>query len=909
MDSIPFNTFSTVGVLTDDTFSDWRLKTNGITDQLNTISSFVDNLHDGSTPTYITVNTDQSITGVKTFSAGSNIAPLLKVGSSGLYYEDSKLKSTTAIQSSNIVATTTLTLGTTPYTVPLAPPAANAYLTGNSNTGKLTWNSEEAIINRVVAIAAAAPVGILNQIVPVGTISAYSGAVAPTGWLICDGSPISNAKYPDLFAQLGTTYGASGTLPNLQGRTIVGVGTGNDGANSQSFTLGQSAGLYKHTLITAEMPSHTHSLSGITIGSGGAHTHTYIEAYESTNNAIKGSSGYNTWATRVSSVIGDGAHTHPITGGTIGSAGSNTPFDIIQPYLSTIYIIKALPDTVISTLIASGDGAQIIRNSDSHIVQSFNIKDSDTYTLSVKHDSTLAISGGSLGIANASITGSEIAPNTITSDKLKDSGLTWNADYVSYNGSHLLTEAANSRKGNVKQLREKMHGDTSAITWRDFAYINDDENVVVTGLGRNSIFGACHAYGHQLMPLPLNRKAKKLYISEYRMACIDDLGQLWGTGHNYYNTFNLTGTSTNDLVTWTRVFPQILNTIEKIVLSSYTTYVLDTSGNLWSAGYNNYGQLGNGTNTSTNSIPGGQTLATHTNVKDIVVAGSEDTISACIITVDNKIWTCGWNGYGQLGNGNTASKNTWTALNSSFDWTNYELYSKGYGGGGGFFAKNSSGSTMYAWGYNGDNTFGIATLPAVISPYKVWDDNGNKISKFYPGFATGVTYILTETNKIYATGNNSTGNFGNGRTTSVNTWTDLSSNLSSNLPSGYTLEDLYVSDSNSSYVSIMIKCSKIIDSITRYFLFGTGVNFHGQLGNAGTAWNLTVFTPVLINSDVVADIKDVQIAYNYPNGAYTLLLLNGGELYWAGFNDFTFDSGIPDSWGTGQYRTIFNRVK
>jgi len=59
MDSIPFNTFSTVGVLTDDTFSDWRLKTNGITDQLNTISSFVDNLHDGSTPTYITVNTDK----------------------------------------------------------------------------------------------------------------------------------------------------------------------------------------------------------------------------------------------------------------------------------------------------------------------------------------------------------------------------------------------------------------------------------------------------------------------------------------------------------------------------------------------------------------------------------------------------------------------------------------------------------------------------------------------------------------------------------------------------------------------------------------------------------------------------------------------------------------------------------
>ena len=70
---------------------------------------------------------------------------------------------------------------------------------------------------------------------PVGTIYAYAGNDEnPIGALLCDGSAVSRTMYPDLFAKIGTTYGAGDgsttfNLPNLsdnrfvEGSTTAGV--------------------------------------------------------------------------------------------------------------------------------------------------------------------------------------------------------------------------------------------------------------------------------------------------------------------------------------------------------------------------------------------------------------------------------------------------------------------------------------------------------------------------------------------------------------------------------------------------------------------------------------------------------------------------------------------------------------
>lgn len=76
--------------------------------------------------------------------------------------------------------------------------------------------------------------------VPSGVINAYAGVVAPTGWLICDGSDISRSAYPYLFASFATTFttatttSGSTTVSGLSGMTASNVGWGIAGTNIPS---------------------------------------------------------------------------------------------------------------------------------------------------------------------------------------------------------------------------------------------------------------------------------------------------------------------------------------------------------------------------------------------------------------------------------------------------------------------------------------------------------------------------------------------------------------------------------------------------------------------------------------------------------------------------------------------------
>ena len=66
--------------------------------------------------------------------------------------------------------------------------------------------------------------------VPVGTILPFAGSSIPAGWLECAGQVLSRATYPDLFAVIGTTYGAATSetfnLPDLRGEFLRGWDNG-----------------------------------------------------------------------------------------------------------------------------------------------------------------------------------------------------------------------------------------------------------------------------------------------------------------------------------------------------------------------------------------------------------------------------------------------------------------------------------------------------------------------------------------------------------------------------------------------------------------------------------------------------------------------------------------------------------
>lgn len=89
---------------------------------------------------------------------------------------------------------------------------------------------------------------------------------APSGWALCSGQTMSIAQNQALFALLGTTYGGDGVttfvLPNLQGRSPVGVGSG---LGLSTVALGQIGGSENVTLTVNQMPAHTH----IATSSGG----------------------------------------------------------------------------------------------------------------------------------------------------------------------------------------------------------------------------------------------------------------------------------------------------------------------------------------------------------------------------------------------------------------------------------------------------------------------------------------------------------------------------------------------------------------------------------------------------------------------------------------------------------------
>jgi microcystin-dependent protein len=153
-----------------------------------------------------------------------------------------------------------------------------------------------------------------------GTIKLWSAAVAPSGFLLCDGASHLRSTYTDLFTAIGTTFGAAdGThfnVPDLRGRVPLGVGTG-DASDATAHTLAQKAGTETHALTTAQMPSHSHAASN---------SNPEIKFIETTSGT--GSLAATAAGTSWSEV--------PSTDTT----GSSDPHNNLPPYLGVSFIIK-----------------------------------------------------------------------------------------------------------------------------------------------------------------------------------------------------------------------------------------------------------------------------------------------------------------------------------------------------------------------------------------------------------------------------------------------------------------------------------------------------------------------------------------------------------------------------------------
>ncbi len=135
---------------------------------------------------------------------------------------------------------------------------------------------------------------------------------------------ISNTDPSTLFGGTWETYG--------QGRTLVGVGTGNDGSIDKTFTANSTGGEYNHILSVSEMPKHTHQSRVWVPGS--------FSATDITSGRFKGLAGIRceSYYSEIINVYSEGGD---IQGGGTGVlySGESQPHNNIQPYI-TVYMWK-----------------------------------------------------------------------------------------------------------------------------------------------------------------------------------------------------------------------------------------------------------------------------------------------------------------------------------------------------------------------------------------------------------------------------------------------------------------------------------------------------------------------------------------------------------------------------------------
>ena len=173
-----------------------------------------------------------------------------------------------------------------------------------------------------------------------GMVQVFAMNTAPNGWLKCNGFAANRTTYADLFAAIGTTYGAGDgsttfDLPDLRGVFVRGhsdnslaidvgrvFGSGQSPNNQpHTHTVDLTGGSHTHTAQTAGI--HQHGLIAATVGS--VVTESGGEGPEPvTSTLVTNSAGEHTH------VLDASTHTH--TGATGSQGVEARPFNVAMLY-------------------------------------------------------------------------------------------------------------------------------------------------------------------------------------------------------------------------------------------------------------------------------------------------------------------------------------------------------------------------------------------------------------------------------------------------------------------------------------------------------------------------------------------------------------------------------------------------
>jgi microcystin-dependent protein len=162
-------------------------------------------------------------------------------------------------------------------------------------------------------------------------ITMFGGNFPPRGWANCNGQILSIAQNTALFSLLGTTFGGNGQttfgLPDLRGRTPIQPGLG---PGLSPNALGQTGGAEFTTLLTNNLPVHTHLAAFNFAVSNGTANSDEPGGRVPANRANP--------AYRASGVPTDQLALGGVSA-TMDNTGNSQPISLRQPYLGINFII------------------------------------------------------------------------------------------------------------------------------------------------------------------------------------------------------------------------------------------------------------------------------------------------------------------------------------------------------------------------------------------------------------------------------------------------------------------------------------------------------------------------------------------------------------------------------------------
>lgn len=156
----------------------------------------------------------------------------------------------------------------------------------------------------------------------IGEIRMAGFNFAPRDWLLCNGQLLAISQNTALFSLLGVQYGGNGTtnfaIPDLRGRVPVNWG---NGPGLSPSVIGQRTGVESVTLLTTQMPAHSHAASGTSSANardprGNLPAASFQNRYDGSPNTTM----------------------HP---SAVAIAGGGLPHDNMGPFLAVTYIICA----------------------------------------------------------------------------------------------------------------------------------------------------------------------------------------------------------------------------------------------------------------------------------------------------------------------------------------------------------------------------------------------------------------------------------------------------------------------------------------------------------------------------------------------------------------------------------------